>query len=312
MILLLTFSLVIFSLKAYVYPKFTARVSGIATLLKSSTETIKTSDLVNAFFSTQESQPAKGKISEIGRNLLSTIKLPTGKDEAWKHNNLNRLLEPSFKRAKHVSESFEESSVTNSIDIACINSCLVFIDGKYSSALSSTSALSPEHVDFISMKASSDFLSKTVSDLVPLLNSEKVFFHVPDQKESPRNSFASDVLTALNMASCEDIAVLRVRKGVSLSTPVQVLYYSSSLSSTGSSVAHTRLAVIVEEGSSLSLKQTFAGGKVDTPKEASRTVAAIVNSNTRILLQKGAAVTHTYVQVYHILDIFILNSHNTL
>lgn len=79
------------------------------------------------------------------------------------------------------------------IDESCVNSCMVFVDGILSPSLSKCSAIP----------------SDVIACSIATLNAEKyaemgvasMLEYVPDEKELPRNSYASDLITHLNSVS---------------------------------------------------------------------------------------------------------------
>ena len=219
---------------------------------------IRTSDLVEAFFKRENKKKETQKLAIAGRSVLSQLKLPSGKDEAWRYTNMKRLFEPFYSVGEPSNyHSDVKVSLENAVDTSCKESCLVFVDGIYSPALSCTTAVPVESVDFFSLSVDEPGSCGKGADVLSAVFSDNVLYYVPDKTELPRNSYASDALTAINMASCENVAVLRVRKGADVSVPMQVVFYSTQ--GHRSTVVHTRFVVIAEDDSKFSFKQTFIG-----------------------------------------------------
>lgn len=78
----------------------------------------------------------------------------------------------------------------------CVKSHLVFVDGSFAPELSDTSAIPASVVvgSYINLMSKVD--GKTT-----LTDVESSLLHVPDIEEQPRNSFGSDILTAINMVN---------------------------------------------------------------------------------------------------------------
>jgi hypothetical protein len=89
-----------------------------------------------------------------------------------------------------VTTQITEASIQAYIDESCVQSCLVFVDGIMSPSLSKTSAIPKEVIacSIASLNAA-QFEDIEVNSMLD---------YIPDVKELPRNSYASDVITVLN------------------------------------------------------------------------------------------------------------------
>jgi hypothetical protein len=125
------------------------------------------------------------------------------------------------------------SDPAHMIDARCVNSCFVFVDGKYSLKYSRTSNI-PCNISWHVLAADNSFESRNGSaslaaELLPVpppspSPSEggkgamgrvlEELSHVPDRTELARNSYGSDWITALNMVWYSKFPVL--------STPLDV------------------------------------------------------------------------------------------
>lgn len=95
--------------------------------------------------------------------------------------------------ASAATAEISEASIQSYVDESCRESCLVFVDGILHRSLSKTGAI-PADVTACSLfnLDSSKFDEMGVASMLE---------YVPDIKELPRNSYASDVITALNSVS---------------------------------------------------------------------------------------------------------------
>jgi hypothetical protein len=89
-----------------------------------------------------------------------------------------------------VTTQITDASIQAYIDESCVKSCLVFVDGIMSPSLSKTSAI-PKEVIACSI-ASLNAAQFEEIEINSMLD------YIPDVKELPRNSYASDVITVLN------------------------------------------------------------------------------------------------------------------
>ena len=135
-----------------------------------------------------------------------------------------------------------------------------------------------------------------------------------DTEEQPRNSFASDTLSALNIACTQDAAIVQVPAGVTIDQPLQVVFYSTSQAATSHFAAYPKLVVDVAANACVHIKQTFVGGagsSSEVPPAAAATAAAaaaaateeandtgglLVVSQSRFRVASGGRVVHTYEQ----------------
>ena len=88
--------------------------------------------------------------------------------------------------------SVKEESIIQYMDKNCDESCIVFVNGQYSSNLSKRKSI-PE-----SILASSifDLSDSELRNILPSINM------VPDLDELPRNKYGSDVLALTNQVQC--------------------------------------------------------------------------------------------------------------
>jgi len=305
-----------------------------------------TSDCVNDFFtanSDSHSRPVASleAVRALGHGALQAVKVPRGKDEAWRYTNLKTLFARPYAPVTSTDagvalDSAVVAAVQVYVDEGCVGGCLVFVDGFYQPALSRTAPL-PATVVVAA-------LSQLDAAAAVAAGVEELLAYVPDTAELPRDSYASDVLTALNSANVCDAAVVHVPAGVRVEGPVQVLFCNTVGSQPRAS--YPRLLVRLGAGAELQLKQTYATVAADgsaapnapaTPEkqdsaaaaavaggelgilaaavsaenpdkideggaapaaddDASAAAPTFVDANTRVVLARGARMTHLYAQ----------------
>ena len=123
----------------------------------------------------------------IRRSNLCTIN-----DISRRYTNLKTLFLHPYMESK-VTSQITEASIQAYVDESCVKSCLVFVDGIMSPSLSKTSAIPKEVIacSIASLNAA-QFEEIEVNSMLD---------YIPDVKELPRNSYASDVITVLNSVS---------------------------------------------------------------------------------------------------------------
>lgn len=106
-----------------------------------------------------------------------------------RYTNLKTLFLHPYAASAATTE-ISEANIQSYVDESCRESCLVFVDGVLCHSLSRTSAI-PADITACSLfnLESSKFDEMGVASMLE---------YVPDITELPRNSYASDVITALN------------------------------------------------------------------------------------------------------------------
>ncbi len=191
-------------------------------------------------------------------NWVSRLRVPTKKDEEWRFTDLSALVEKNFVTAQPIETFDGTSSQIQETE----NNRLVFVNGKYTTELSDVSGL-PEGV--------------YVGNLSQL--PEKY----PIQKYFAQHHNNQAVFTALNTASCEDVAVIWVGKNIILETPVQLVFISQA--GEKASFSQPRALVVAETGANLSLIEEYSG-----------TGEYFTNAVTEIWIEENAGINHTRLQ----------------
>src|SRR5690606_3910335 len=188
---------------------------------------------------------------------------PTQRQEAWKYTNLRRLE----------SRSFEPSTAPAAIDaaqegwIAHGGARIVFVDGRWSAALSSSSVQPPG---------------------VTMLPLGQWFRRDPEQAAAFVESLAPKRSTAferLNMAFFEDGAVIQLAEGARTDEPIYIVHHWSAQAA--GRMAHPRLLLRAARGSRCTLIEQHLG-----PAD----LEYFTNAATIVELEAGAELRHYRLQ----------------
>lgn len=196
-------------------------------------------------------------IRQQAKKWLSSLSVPTQKEEEWRFLDLtdltaNKFFAPSIAKKTNFSPISETKK-----------SHLVFVNGKYSSELSNVSGLP------------AGIYVGSLNDLTKDYDASKYFA----QQHGSQTAF-----TALNTAGGSDIAVIWADKNALVETPVHLVYITNSDSE--SIFTQPRTMIVAESNSSISMLEEYVGtGKYFT------------NAVTEVFVQENARVNHTRLQV---------------
>ena len=197
------------------------------------------------------------------KNWLSSLSVPTRKDEDWRFIDLSSLTAGKFVTAR------EAKAIAQTPLPETKNSRLVFVNGIYNSELSDVSGL-PQGLYVGSL-----------DDLPASYNAAEYFAKQP----------GTDAFTALNTAGGKDVAVVWVDKNVAVETPLHLIFIADGESDP--SFAQPRTLIVGEAGSNISLIEEYIG----TGEYFTNAVTEVfVKSNARInhtrLQQESLASYH--------------------
>ena len=195
-------------------------------------------------------------IRQKSKNWLSSLSVPTRKDEDWRFIDLSSLTAGKFVTAGNNVGAIRESPLPETK-----NSRLVFVNGIYNSELSDVSGL-PEGLYVGSL-----------DNLPANYNVAEYFAKQP----------GADAFTALNTAGGKDVAVVWVDKNVAVETPVHLVFVADGGLET--SFAQPRTLIVGETGSSISLIEEYIG-----------TGEYFTNAVTEVFVKSNARVNHTRLQ----------------
>jgi Fe-S cluster assembly protein SufD len=199
---------------------------------------------------------------------LSAMGFPTLRDEDWRYTNLNSLLGTEFVPAPQPDERVLTSVNTDSF-LPDLQSAarLVFVDGQFVAALSTTSAL-PTGVRI------SDFATAYDEDGSLLLNEAVGIDDASVQR-----------FTALNHAFANQGAVIQVSENTVCEHPVHLLFLSSG--GPQPVVMHPRIIVQAAKGSEITVIEQY---------EALNPGIHFTNTVVEIVIQENAHVHHYKLQ----------------
>jgi Fe-S cluster assembly protein SufD len=195
---------------------------------------------------------------------VSTLTLPSKRDEEWRFTDLSPLLQVNFQTPEAKVDLLE--SVAAEFALPEVTIRLVFVNGVYAPQLSALADL-PEGL--------------TVTNLaqLPLTYRSKVGKYLAQQQGS------AEVFTALNTASLTDAAVVWVAKNTVVETPVQLVFLSTA--SETPTVSQPRCLVVAEPDSKLTLIEDY---------QTVGTGVYFTNAVTEIVLEANAQVSHTRIE----------------
>ena len=219
-------------------------------------------------------------LRKAGLACFADLGFPTLQDEDWRFTNVAPVARLNFQPAPQVAVNGAESkAIAESVFAGLSGHRLVFVNGFYSSKLSSIKAL-PNGVRVESLTAA---LAQD-SGLI-----EK---HLGKYAQTEKNSFA-----ALNQAFFSDGAFILVPPGMEVTEPVQLLYISS-VKNSGEAILPRNL-VIAGANSKLTVVESYL---------STGDVPYFTNAVTEILAGENARVEHVKLQdegagAYHIATI---------
>lgn len=216
------------------------------------------------------------KIADVNNDLhdirTSAIKnfenkgFPTKKEEAWKYTSLNAILKNDFsvfaKKENTVEFAEVKKYFLNDVDTYKV----IFIDGKFSSYLSSTTH------DGLDVCLMSSALTKPKYKMV-----------IDEYFNKIANS--DDSLTSLNTAFSQEGAYIHVPKSKVVEKPIEIIYFSTG--SEAALMTQPRNLVVVGENSHVQIVERH---------QSLNENPVLTNSVTEIFTQKRAIVDYYKIQ----------------
>jgi Fe-S cluster assembly protein SufD len=184
------------------------------------------------------------------------IGFPTVRDDAWKYTNVKPIREVPFETAPESGPTAAPrlpDTVAEKEEIQ-----IVFINGRYSSALSSVS---------------------TVPDGLEVKSLKEVLGERPEWAEPHLGRIAGDgnAFAAINAAFLDDGAFVRLPARTAVERPIHLIFLSEPVF--GPTVSHPRNLVIAEPGSQAALVETYIGAEL-----------YFTNAVTEVVLGEGAVL----------------------
>ena len=196
---------------------------------------------------------------------VSTLKVPTTRDEEWRFTDISPLVKLSFQPV-HAKSSLQISDVEH-FYIEEATTRLVFVDGAYSPELSlQSNGVKDSGLIVMNLPTA---VSAHASAIEPHLGR-----HV---------GFEDNVFAALNTAFLHDGALIIVPRNTSVDKPVHLLFIATQKEA----ASHPRCLLIAESGSAVTVVEDY----VSLQEEA-----YVTNAVTEIVLADNAQVNHIRVQ----------------
>ena len=197
---------------------------------------------------------------------FETKGFPTKKEEAWKYTSLNSVLKNDFSVFPKHENTIEFSDVKKYFLHEIDTYKVVFIDGVFSSFLSSTTH------DGLDVCLLSSALSKPKYKMVI----DAYYHQIANKEES---------LTALNTAFATEGAFIHVPKSKVVDKPIEIMYFTTGVES--ALLVQPRNLIVVGENSHVQIierHQCIQGNPV------------LTNSVTEVFAQKRAIVDYYKIQ----------------
>lgn len=194
---------------------------------------------------------------------------PSVKDEEWKYTNVAPIARIDFKPATLAESASIGSDDGELAAFGCVeakNSQLVFVNGILRSDLSSLTGVPAEVVAMD--------LSEAISDE---RYGEIAWKHLAQQADYVANGF-----TALNTAFISNGIFVYIPKGVTVESPIHLLFISG-----GQTSNFPRVLMVAEENSSATVVESYAG---------TEDAQYFTNAVIELVLKDGARLEHYKVQ----------------
>jgi hypothetical protein len=160
-------------------------------------EKLSTSSIIEQIFAAThfDSKPKVKALNIFGAEKLTSCQRPNSRSESWRYNNLFEFFSRPYSAVTTSDSStyaVVQDQVKQLVNTACEQSHYVFIDGRFVAELSSptASSLGDKDLSFLPLSNTNEELFSTHHDLLAYL---------PDTTEKQRDSYSSDVMTALNL-----------------------------------------------------------------------------------------------------------------
>jgi Fe-S cluster assembly protein SufD len=240
------------------------------------TGTAVESDVFRAAFTRLESRTAAGDPTwlrttrQAAFERFATLGFPTTRIEEWRFTSVAAIARTPFRPASDNGAAPVAAEALAPWRLGGFEGRLaVFVDGRFSPALSSLGAL-PQGIEVLSLR---EALRRQPERLEP---------HLTRIATDARNPF-----TALNTAFLEDGAAVFVAPGTLAAEPVQLLFFGTRSGGGEPAAAHPRNLVVAGRGSMATIVQTWAGPQGET---------YFTNAVTEVVLEDDAVVDHYELQ----------------
>lgn len=225
--------------------------------------------LLSSFMAFEEQVDVHSELHDVRTSAIKNFEnkgFPTKKEESWKYTSLNAILKNDFTVFPKNENSIEFRDVKKYFIHEIDTYKVVFIDGIFSSHLSSTTH---EGIDVCLMSSA---------------------LHKPKYKMVIDNYFnkiasAAESLTSLNTAFANEGAYINVPKSTVVRKPIEIMYFSTGTEA--ALLVQPRNLIIVGENSHVQIIERHQSLN-DNP--------VLTNSVTEIFAQKRAIVDYYKIQ----------------
>ncbi len=225
--------------------------------------------LLSSFMAFEERVDVQTELHDVRTLAIKNFEdkgFPTKKDEAWKYTSLNAILKKDFSVFPKNEVTIEFKDVKKYFLHEIDTYKVVFIDGVFSSHLSSTTH------DGIDVCLMSSALTKPKYKMVI----DTYFNQIASKDES---------LTSLNTAFANEGAYINIPKSKVADKPIEIMYFSTG--SEAALLVQPRNLVIVGENSHVQIIERH---------QCLNENAVLTNSVTEIFAQKRAIVDYYKIQ----------------
>lgn len=225
--------------------------------------------LVSSFMAFEEKIDVQTALHDIRTAAIKNFEnkgFPTKKEEAWKYTSLNSILKNDFSVFPNTENTIEYKEVKKYFLHEIDSYKVVFVDGVFSSNLSSTTH------DGIDVCLMSSALNKPKYKMVI----DSYFNQIASKDES---------LTSLNTAFASEGAYINIPKSKVADKPIEIMYFSTG--SEKALLVQPRNLIIVGENSHVQIIERH---------QCLNDNAVLTNSVTEIFAQKRAIVDYYKIQ----------------
>lgn len=225
--------------------------------------------LVSSFMAFEEKVDVTAQLHDIRTAAIKNFEnkgFPTKKEEAWKYTSLNTVLKSDFSVFPKRENSIEFKDVKKFFLHEIDTYKLVFVDGKFSSFLSSTTH---EGIDVCLL---SSVLTKPKYKMVL-----DTYFNLIASKE--------ESLTSLNTAFAQEGAFINIPKSKVADKPIEIIHFSTGEES--ALMVQPRNLIIVGENAHVQIIERH---------QSLNSNPVLTNSVTEIFAQKRAIVDYYKIQ----------------
>jgi Fe-S cluster assembly protein SufD len=225
--------------------------------------------LLSSFMAFEERIDVTSELHDVRTSAIKNFEnkgFPTKKEEAWKYTSLNSILKNDFSVFPKNENTIEFADIKKYFLHEIDTYKLVFIDGVFSSFLSSTTH------DGIDICLMSSALNKPKYKMVI----DNYFNKIANKDES---------LTSLNTAFANEGAYINIPKSKVVDKPIEIMYFSTG--SEAALLVQPRNLVIVGENSHVQIIERH---------QSLNENPVLTNSVTEIFAQKRAIVDYYKIQ----------------